>query len=90
MNGDHFCVNQADCAPQKQAEQPITADEFLQFLRFTAYEVLAPQFGVAGYSVTFTHSELDAICQAMRNREEPYLHYLSTATQEVIVNGFSR
>ena len=34
-------------------------------------------------------SELDAIYQAMRNREEPYLHYLNSANQEVTENGSS-
>lgn len=89
MKHDHFYANTDECDPGKQAENTVTAKQFLQFVRFTAYDVLAPQFRVAGYIVTFTHSELDAIYQAMRNREEPYLHYLNSANQEVTENGSS-
>lgn len=89
MKNDHFYTNTDECDPGKQDENIVTAKQFLQFVRFTAYDVLAPQFGVAGYSVTFTHSELDAIYQAMRNRKEPYLDYLNFANQEVTGNGSS-
>lgn len=89
MKHDHFYTNTDECDPEKQDENTVTAEQFLQFVRFTAYDVLAPQFGVAGYRVTFTHSELDAIYQTMRNQEEPYLHYLNSANQEVTGNGSS-
>ena len=56
MKHDHFYANTDECDPGKQAENTVTAKQFLQFVRFTAYDVLAPQFRVAGYGVSLRTS----------------------------------
>lgn len=66
-----------------------TTKEFLQFVRYTSFEVLGPEFHVSGDNVTYTYSELSAIYQEMQNRGEAYLHYLEKQHQEVPTNGSS-
>ena len=67
----------------------LTADKFLEFIKYTSFEVLGPEFHVSGDSVTYTYSELSAIYQEMQNRGEAYLHYLEKQHQEVPTNGTS-
>lgn len=67
----------------------VTAEEFLAFVHYTSYEVLAPIFHVSGDSVTHTCSELKSIYQEMLCNGSAYLRYLDAARQEDNVHGSS-
>ena len=60
----------------------LAAIEFLEFIKYTTFEVLGPEFHVSGDSVTYTISELTALYQEMRNNGEAYLRYLDKQHQE--------
>lgn len=66
----------------KQDTNDFTTEEFLQFVQYTSFVVLGPEFHVSGDSVTYTISELTSMYQEMKNRGEAYLRYLDKQNQE--------
>lgn len=76
--------------PVTPGEEQVTVDEFLKYVKYTSFEILAPIFHVSGDSVTYSYNELMALFVEMQtNQDGHYRQYLNSIQQEETCYGSS-